>query len=66
MLPPGAGVGWRHKQVALQAHFRHLEVAEILNSVTAACNICFMLDYDGTLTAERGCSLAIPPTVEVR
>lgn len=61
----GIGFGLGFRVVALQAHFRHLEVAEILNSVTAACNICFMLDYDGTLTAERGCSLAIPPTVEV-
>mmetsp|Transcript_24411 Transcript_24411/g.46252 ORF Transcript_24411/g.46252 Transcript_24411/m.46252 type:complete len:852 (+) Transcript_24411:471-3026(+) len=61
----GLGFGLGFRVVALPAHFRHLDMAEILNHITTSSNICFLLDYDGTLTAERGCSLAIPPSVEV-
>eukprot|EP00959_Pyramimonas_sp_CCMP1952_P017974 381312-Pyramimonas_sp.AAC.1 len=42
------------------------QVAELVAALPDATNCCFLLDYDGTLTTERGCSLAIPPSAEVR
>mmetsp|Transcript_22797 Transcript_22797/g.49979 ORF Transcript_22797/g.49979 Transcript_22797/m.49979 type:complete len:855 (-) Transcript_22797:139-2703(-) len=61
----GLGFGLGFRVVALQPHFRHLEVAELVAAIPDALHCCFLLDYDGTLTQERGCSLAIPPSAEV-
>jgi len=61
----GLGFGLGFRVVALQPHFRHLDVAELVAAMPGADNACFLLDYDGTLTTERGCSLAIPPSPEV-
>jgi len=61
----GIGFGLGFRVVALSPHFRHLDVAELLLLLPSKKSICFLLDYDGTLTTERGCSLAIPPSNEV-
>lgn len=51
----GIGFGLGFRVVALSPHFRHLDVAELLLLLPSKKSICFLLDYDGTLTTERGC-----------
>jgi|AntRauMFilla1563_2_1112583.scaffolds.fasta_scaffold119950_1 trehalose 6-phosphate synthase/phosphatase len=48
----GLGFGLGFRVVALQPHFRHLDVAELVAAMPGADNACFLLDYDGTLTTE--------------
>mmetsp|Transcript_23901 Transcript_23901/g.28921 ORF Transcript_23901/g.28921 Transcript_23901/m.28921 type:complete len:851 (-) Transcript_23901:232-2784(-) len=61
----GLGFGLSFRVVALQSHFKLLEPTNLLHAYENCKRVAILLDYDGTLTSERGCSLPIPPSPQV-
>lgn len=63
----GLGFGLNFKVVSVSEKFKRLNNEDVANAFTACGDAqrAVFLDYDGTLTSQRGCSMDIPPSTEV-
>jgi len=61
----GLGFGLGFRVVAVDPKFKKLDVREALTTFGAAQRRAILLDYDGTLTTQRGCSVDLAPSPAV-
>lgn len=61
----GLGFGLTFRVVTVDPHFKRLDVREAVDAYSRAGHRAILLDYDGTLTTQRGCSVDVAPSPKV-